>query len=658
MQLPVVGDVFEGRYRIVGTLGEGGFGTVLRAVDPADRHVALKILKPDDRDGYTRGTHARFNREVVLMARLRDPHTVTLFNYGVSASGLLYMIFEFVPGRDLNEVLADTGTLGPDAVEHILRQLLQALREAHEAGLIHRDLKPENIRVRTERGDPLRITLLDFGIARGTDHGSPSVTKTGELIGTPRYMSVEQLLGKPLSPASDLYSLGMVAIELLAGAEALSGESIGEQLARVRSPQGVPIPDVPGSGPLLAVIRKMTATEPEHRYATASAVVSALDAIHAPRPNRPLQSPHHGDARATGDRKFVMAAVSVICVALVVALGLFMRANEDRPAPRVERTPPPTLQTTSPPALAHPEPADTAVDADVDTGPSTDWVGFSDGVRSGGCDSPHAAGFAEVDGGYRYVPAGYDPAYPHPLLVVVHSDQESPGQLFAASALEQLSNDERLVVLLPLDTSLDGRVPRQAWRAEEDVDVIRGMVARSHGELCVDRARTFLVSNGDGGRAVMLLLREKEREFAVAAAVFNSYRSFRGEGDSHPFAAGLPRPVPVAFVHPQRSTMYPSAGGAPHVTAREMMSIAENDALWRQQRRCEPDGRVVFDDDLGTCLGYTCKAGAFESCEIAGGGGWPGTGDVYHAMELDPPPSRFPIETYLWQFLRDAPPSP
>ncbi len=274
---PQIGELFEGRFRIDERLGQGGFAIVFGATDDTGRPVALKLLQPDDDAGYARDTRARFDRELAILSTLHDPHTVQLYEHGQSADGVLYAVFERLPGRDLSDVLRECGQLEPGIVEHVLRQLLSSLREAHRHGIIHRDIKPANVRVYAHGEDVWFVKLLDFGIARATDQGSPAVTKTGELIGTPRYMSPEQLTGKPLTPASDIYSLGVMTFELLIGSASLHGNRWADQLDRLASGHLFAVPDGPGSAPLFELAGRMTSRDASKRLQTSDAVVSVLD---------------------------------------------------------------------------------------------------------------------------------------------------------------------------------------------------------------------------------------------------------------------------------------------------------------------------------------------------------------------------------------------
>ena len=321
------GDIFDNRYRVEHRLGQGGSAEVWLATElESTRRVALKILKPDEGDRYAANTRARFEREVKIIAGLRDPHTVTLLQHGES-DNRLYLVFEYVPGHDLSELLQQRGRLTPPAVIHIVRQLASSLSEAHDEGLIHRDLKPENVRVFEVAGDPLTVRLLDFGIARATDDGHPSITKTGELVGTPRYMSPEQLTGQPLTPASDIYSLGMLTLEMLAGREVLPGNRWGDQLDRLHSGH-LMVPDSGERGAsLTAIVQRMTAREPVDRYQSIHAVVAALDRLEH-RATRTV--PSLATAPREPPRTWRRYAV-VLAVLLVVGGGLWAFLAEDQP---------------------------------------------------------------------------------------------------------------------------------------------------------------------------------------------------------------------------------------------------------------------------------------------------------------------------------------
>lgn len=227
------GELIADRYRIDSLLGSGGHAFVYLATqEKLGRKVALKVLKMALPTGEDHLTHAdqqilikRFDQEARLISQLRDPHTITMYDYGNTNDGLLYMVCEYVEGESLKDLLIREGRLQPARVMRILEQLLRSLQEAHAYGVLHRDLKPDNIMIYTHLGRRDQVKLLDFGIAKiamGEDTDN-DLTAEGSLVGTPRYIAPERIRGEDLRPASDLYSLGLVAYEALTGKRVLDG---------------------------------------------------------------------------------------------------------------------------------------------------------------------------------------------------------------------------------------------------------------------------------------------------------------------------------------------------------------------------------------------------------------------------------------------------
>jgi len=222
-------------------------------------------------------------QEARLISRLKDPSTVTMLDYGETEDGLLYMALEYVDGLTLRQ-MAEEFPLATDRTVKILRQILGSLQEAHVFGVLHRDIKPANIIVYDHAGRLDQVKLLDFGIAKVLEpKGTRPMTvveMTGEdvLVGTPRYMSPEQIRGDKLTPASDIYSLGLVAYELVVGARAIDVESsvniIGRHLdlAPIVLPDETPIPDQ-----LRYVIDTMLDKDRNRRYASCDEVIADLE---------------------------------------------------------------------------------------------------------------------------------------------------------------------------------------------------------------------------------------------------------------------------------------------------------------------------------------------------------------------------------------------
>jgi serine/threonine protein kinase len=219
---PLLGRVFEGKYRLDETLGGGGMGTVYRATHLLiDRPVALKVLSQRFVGDQT--AQQRFRREARAAGHMQHPNAVTVTDFGATDDGYLYIVMELLEGRTLRDLLAHEGPLDPARAVSIMLQVCAAVGAAHNAGLIHRDLKPANIFIEQRPNLPAIVKVLDFGVAKFAveehDDDYKTLTQVGAIIGTPRYMSPEQCSGAaPLTPASDVYSLGIILYEMLTGA--------------------------------------------------------------------------------------------------------------------------------------------------------------------------------------------------------------------------------------------------------------------------------------------------------------------------------------------------------------------------------------------------------------------------------------------------------
>ncbi len=211
----LIGRTIEGKYRIDAKIGAGGMGAVYRAqrILIGDE-VAVKILHPEhvSRDDATE----RFRREAQAAARLKHANAVSIYDFGVTSDGLVYLVMELVEGQSLREIIKQQGPLTPSAATEVISQVCAALDEAHRQQIVHRDLKPDNIVVKPMLNG-LRVKVLDFGIAKLRDLTAGNLTQTGSVMGTPHYMSPEQCLGEELDSRSDIYSLGIVLYEMLAG---------------------------------------------------------------------------------------------------------------------------------------------------------------------------------------------------------------------------------------------------------------------------------------------------------------------------------------------------------------------------------------------------------------------------------------------------------
>ncbi|MDO5503844.1 MAG: protein kinase [Actinomycetia bacterium] len=259
----LVGD----RYRLENFVASGGMGDVWKGRDEVlGRIVALKIMRPDTSSDEVFAQ--RFREEAMLTAGLSHHNVATLFDYGTH-EGIAYLVQEFVEGVPLSSAVRDRGAFDHAGVRSIVGQMAMALHAAHEAGVVHRDVKPANVLL-TDDGV---VKLTDFGIARAT--AGSGLTRTGELLGTPHYISPEQALGRSATPASDLYALGVVAHELLTGRRPFDLDTpVATALAHITEP----MPTLPSSVPtdLLDVIARCLAKEPADRPGSAREIAVAL----------------------------------------------------------------------------------------------------------------------------------------------------------------------------------------------------------------------------------------------------------------------------------------------------------------------------------------------------------------------------------------------
>ncbi|HEU4457143.1 MAG TPA: serine/threonine-protein kinase [Longimicrobium sp.] len=278
----LVGTVLAGRYRILGKLGEGAMGAVYLGEHlRIGRRDAIKVLR-ESLEGDAEAL-ARFGRGARNVSLIQHPNVCTVYDFGDTDDGRRFLAMEFVPGETLQELLAREGRLPPARAAAIFAQVAGALQAAHEAGIVHRDLKPGNVMVSPGRGGADAVKVVDFDIAKGSRDGEPGdVTRLGFVIGTPEYMSPEQLLGMPLDGRSDVYSLALVLFRMLAGALPFRASDTQEMMVQRLTGDPLRLEDVlPGlAAPpaLQAALDRALQRRAEDRFESAAAFADAVAA--------------------------------------------------------------------------------------------------------------------------------------------------------------------------------------------------------------------------------------------------------------------------------------------------------------------------------------------------------------------------------------------
>ncbi len=281
-RVPEIGDVVAEKYRIEEQIGKGGFGVVFRATQIGmERPIALKTLLPQAMAH--EDMVERFRREAILARNLNHPNTIRLYDFGHTEGGLLYIAMEFLDGKPLDAILKQSGPLSAARVKTLAIQVLKSLAEAHQNNIVHRDLKPANVFVIQLVGEEDFVKVLDFGIAKAFDaegdNEDARLTKTGIGFGTPFYMAPEQVRGRNICPATDLYALGLLMAECLTGETVFKGTSSMEIAVMQLNEAPPPIPEWVLRGALGPIIQRATQKDLRLRYPSAIEMLRDLRAV-------------------------------------------------------------------------------------------------------------------------------------------------------------------------------------------------------------------------------------------------------------------------------------------------------------------------------------------------------------------------------------------
>lgn len=373
------GTTLDERYALVRKLGTGAMGHVYEAQQIAlDRRVAVKVLHPWLAE--QRRYRKRFLREARAASRIKHPNVVEILDYGSAEAGSVYLVMELLHGRDLKAVLRERGRLPWPRARHFLLQAVAALREAHRQEVIHRDIKPANCYICTppEPGLPERMKLLDFGIAKvetepsaSASMGNRGITQTGELVGTLAYMAPEFAEGRPASPHTDMYALGIMAYELVTGRVPFLGRNEFQVLAcHLNEPPVRPcslVPDLPLA--VEALVLMMLAKKPQDRFTSMAELEQALLAIPGDADDAtPIVVPRkHRESSGPKPAVRVHSGSAPQARASRAGSGPAVAARSPEPAP-----PPPPPSPARPPPVAREPVDDTPTLVGSSQGPDTE----------------------------------------------------------------------------------------------------------------------------------------------------------------------------------------------------------------------------------------------------------------------------------------------
>jgi serine/threonine-protein kinase len=363
-----------GRYQIVRPIGKGSMGVVYEAHDPRiDRRVALKVLRTDRLA--SEDFVERFLREARAVGRLSHPNIVTVHDSGQD-NDTLFIVMELLTGKTLAEVQRER-RLELQEIVRIGTQVAEALEYAHRHGIVHRDVKPSNILLGRGSDDPVKLT--DFGIARLEDPGDLHRTLAGDILGTPVYMSPEQVSGSAVDSRTDLYSLGVILYEMAAGGRAFQGKSMAEVFRAIVESDPPPpgLPDTPVGRRLGELILKSMRKPPAERFQTGHEMAQALKGC-LQRRQSDVQSPHPAPPAARKRRPRLGRRLASAAALLLLAGAILLfysgwapeppanTAREPQPgAPVRAGLPPQPLQTARLDLVSDPPGAEVFIDGNL-----------------------------------------------------------------------------------------------------------------------------------------------------------------------------------------------------------------------------------------------------------------------------------------------------
>ncbi len=354
----------QGRYEFLTVIGAGGAGVIYKAKQkPLGRPVAIKMIH-----SHLVNVTAlkRFLQEAKTISTMHHPNIISVHDFGVSEENQPYMVMDFVEGTTLSDFIKQDGALEPELAVKLAMQICDGLAHAHSHNVLHRDLKPNNVMLVPLAAGELHLRVLDFGLAKlfAEDEQADHLTKTGETVGTPAYMSPEQVMGKKLSPRSDIYSLGCLLYHCLTGFVPFGGATKMETMLKQLNDQAPPFSeyDVDVSERLEALVMQLLSKDPTGRPESMTQVKEKLKALMTDNSSGQLSSMGKKEKKKSFNLSFDPKKVAIIAVPLLLVLGgggFFWYQSQKRPEPA------PVAKVEAPPVKKE-EPAATKTETKVE----------------------------------------------------------------------------------------------------------------------------------------------------------------------------------------------------------------------------------------------------------------------------------------------------
>ncbi len=582
MAIELQRDVVVDGYRLDNLLGSGGFGAVWRATTLHNgREVAIKFLHASvDRAG-----EQRFDLEARILARFSHSNCVTLLNHGRVPDGPIYLVTEYLGGRTLREWCK--GGRSPAEAVFVARQIADALIYAHDLNVVHRDLKPANVLVVESPGAPLHVKVLDFGLAKLTESESADITKTGEIIGTPGFMSPEQMRGRrDIGPATDQYCLGVILFELLTGRHPYHGDTA---MALGMAHLVEPVPPLGGVAPALAaIVHRMLQKAPEARFRSMQDVARALDDCFT---TAPATTP----VRAPSSRALVIAGTALLAAA--IGFGLVRPFDDASMEPERRRRAVPFVKGQVPEVGPSPKEAS-------DAGPDLSVT----------ARAAFKTGWDEQ--GINYVRYPTEPKYRAIIALLPPSTRNQPIDFLEYVGLESEADAQGLILFaLDAEPLRVGSVPvggawengneQEAWRS------IRKLVKRHEVPL-------FILAEARGARGAQKMLCDLADRGEIAAVAVTGHRMTVEEASEF----RCETPVPYLNLVQLKSAYHPIDGGHRCGETKRNIdaSVDDHERHWKQLNGCDRTARAIEHTE-GMCLWSKCDV-PFGSCRIDGGQKW------------------------------------